>query len=83
MGVLIWYLQGRREAADVLDADDRVSLSAVTYMELVQGMRNADELRALRGTLAGGKRCRSRRPFPPGPRPTVEEHLLVVVVFNW
>jgi len=53
--VLIWYLRGRPEAADVLDTYDRVRLSAVTYMELVQGMRNADELRALRNTLAGGR----------------------------
>jgi predicted nucleic acid-binding protein len=53
--VLIWYLRGRREAADFLDAHSPVRLSAVTYMELVQGMRNADELRALRSTLAGGR----------------------------
>jgi len=53
--VLIWYLRGRREAAGLLDTYDRVRLSAVTYMELVQGMRNADELRALRGTLAVGQ----------------------------
>nr|WP_243448372.1 type II toxin-antitoxin system VapC family toxin [Candidatus Thiosymbion oneisti] len=52
---MIWYLRGRPEAADILDTYDRVRLSAVTYMELVQGMRNADELRALRSTLAGGR----------------------------
>jgi predicted nucleic acid-binding protein len=51
--VLIWYLRGRHEAADLLDSFDPVRLSAVTYMELVQGMRNADELRAFRSTLAG------------------------------
>jgi predicted nucleic acid-binding protein len=53
--ILIWYLRGRREAADLLDACDRIRLSAVTYMELVQEMRNADELRALRSTLARGR----------------------------
>jgi predicted nucleic acid-binding protein len=53
--VLIWYLRGRREAAELLSGLDRVRLSAVTYMELVQGMRNADELRALRGTLTSGR----------------------------
>jgi predicted nucleic acid-binding protein len=53
--VLIWFLRGRREAADFMKACDRVRLSAVTYMELVQGMRNANELRALRRTLAGGR----------------------------
>jgi predicted nucleic acid-binding protein len=49
--VFIWYLRGRREAADFLDAVAPVRLSAVTYMELVQGMRNAVELRSLRNTL--------------------------------
>ncbi|WP_089729320.1 type II toxin-antitoxin system VapC family toxin [Candidatus Thiosymbion oneisti] len=53
--VLIWYLRGRPEAAAILDTYDRIRLSAVTYMELVQGMRNADELRALRSTLASGR----------------------------
>lgn len=52
--VLIWYLRGRSEAADLLNARDEVRLSAVTYMELVQGMRNANELRVLRRTLATG-----------------------------
>jgi len=52
--ILIWYLRGKQEAAELLDDQDRVRLSAVTYMELVQGMRNAEELRALRSTLANG-----------------------------
>lgn len=50
--VLIWNLRGHAEAADRLDALDRVMLSSVTYMELVQGMRNKDELRELRLALA-------------------------------
>jgi predicted nucleic acid-binding protein len=53
--IFIWYLRGRREAADFLDELDPVRLSAVTYMELVHGMRNADELRSLRGTLRTGR----------------------------
>jgi len=53
--VRIWYLRGRREAAAVLDTYNWVRLSAVTYMELVQGMRNAGELRALRKTLVHGR----------------------------
>jgi len=53
--VLIWYLRGRREAAAVLDTCNWVRLFAVTYMELVQGMRNAGELRALRKTLVHGQ----------------------------
>jgi hypothetical protein len=50
--VLIWNLRGNAKAADRLDALDRVMLSSVTYMELVQGMRNKEELRALRLALA-------------------------------
>ncbi len=49
--VLIWFLRGRSEAARFLDACEPVLLSAVTYMELVQGMRNARELQILRRTL--------------------------------
>lgn len=49
--VLIWYLRGRPEAARFLKLCEPVLLSAVTYMELVQGMRNARELQVLRRTL--------------------------------
>lgn len=49
--VLIWFLRGKESAAVFLDALDDVSLSAVTYMELVQGMRNSAELRVFRRTL--------------------------------
>lgn len=49
--VLIWFLRGKKEAAAFLDACEPVQFSAVTYMELVQGMRNARELQALRKTL--------------------------------
>ena len=49
--ILIWFLRGRSEAARFLDTCDPVLLSAVTYMELVQGMRNARELQILRRTL--------------------------------
>ena len=49
--VLIWYMRGKRSAADFLDAVPGKSISAVTYMELVQGMRNKEELLALRDCL--------------------------------
>jgi hypothetical protein len=49
--VLIWYMRGKRSAADFLDAVPSKSISAVTYMELVQGMRNKEELLALRNGL--------------------------------
>ncbi len=50
--VLIWFLRGREHAAIFLDDLDRISLSAVTYMELVQGMRNNRELQLFRRTLS-------------------------------
>jgi hypothetical protein len=38
--VLIWYLRGHEGAARFLDDPPELALSAVTYMELVQGCRN-------------------------------------------
>jgi predicted nucleic acid-binding protein len=49
--VLIWNLRGNPKAAEVLDTLPGFSLSAVTYMELVQGMRDKNELRLLRQAL--------------------------------
>lgn len=49
--VLIWNLRGNRRAAERLDSSPRFSLAAVTYMELVQGMRNKNELQLLRQAL--------------------------------
>lgn len=49
--ILIWHLRGKPKASELLATCEPVRLSAVTYMELVQGMRNAEELRALRRTL--------------------------------
>ena len=50
--VLIWNLRGNRAAAQRLDDAPGFWLSAVTYMELVQGMRNKQELRQLRQALS-------------------------------
>ncbi len=49
--VLIWYLRGNPKAAQCLDALPAIQLSAVSYIELVQGMRNKRELEALRADL--------------------------------
>src|SRR5690606_14429250 len=46
--VVIWNLRGNKRAAKVLDQAARFSLSAVTYMELVQGLRDKTELQVLR-----------------------------------
>lgn len=49
--VLIWNMRGNTNAAELLDNAGGFTLSAVTYMELVQGARNKIELRTLRKTL--------------------------------
>lgn len=49
--VLIWLFRGRESARRAVVGLDTVSLSAVTYMELVQGMRDRDEFRRLRQTI--------------------------------
>ena len=49
--VLIWNLRGNAAAADRLDEMTGFSLSAVSYMELVQGLRNKQELHQLRQAM--------------------------------
>jgi predicted nucleic acid-binding protein len=48
--VLIWNWRGQEAAATLLAAEP-FALSAVSYMELVQGMRNARELKKLQRDL--------------------------------
>jgi len=49
--VLIWNLRGNERAAQWLDQNPGFYVSAVTWMELTQGVRNSDELRALRRAM--------------------------------
>ncbi len=49
--VLIWYLRGNQNAKNLIDAQRTFSISVITYMELVQGMRNKNELRVFRKAL--------------------------------
>jgi predicted nucleic acid-binding protein len=49
--VIIWYMRGNPRAANTLRKLDRFAISAVTYMELLQGMRNKEEARLLRSAL--------------------------------
>ncbi len=49
--VLIWYSRGYQNAIDLLHALDRFSLSVVTYMEIVQSVRNKQELNAFKKAL--------------------------------
>jgi predicted nucleic acid-binding protein len=50
--VLIWHLRGYREAARRLDQLPAFKLSAMSYLERIQGMRNKTELAAVQKMLA-------------------------------
>lgn len=49
--VLIWYLKGNDKAYRAIENENNFFLSVVTYIELVQGMRNKNELNILRKSL--------------------------------
>lgn len=49
--VLIWYMRGNTKAKEVIEKLNGFFISVVTYMELVQGMRNKRELILLRNAL--------------------------------
>ena len=49
--VLIWHLRGYAQAKRRLDQLDSLTLSAVSYMELRQGMRDKTELAAVKKML--------------------------------
>jgi len=51
--VLIWYMKGNEKAYEVIERSNTLFISVVTYMELVQGMRNKTELITLRKALLG------------------------------
>ena len=50
--VLIWYMKGNEKAYNVVENLDSFSISVVAYIELVQGMRNKNELSNLRRALS-------------------------------
>ncbi len=43
--VLIWYLRGNEKARTVVENNIPFSISVVTYMEIIQGMKNKDEFK--------------------------------------
>ncbi len=49
--VLIWFLRGQSSAGEAIARCRSVELSAVTYMELVQRVRDKNEIRMLRRTI--------------------------------
>ena len=50
--VLIWAMRGSSKAANVIDNDGNRFISAVTYMELMQGARNKHEQTLVKQFLA-------------------------------
>ncbi|OGA10665.1 MAG: hypothetical protein A2W68_02165 [Betaproteobacteria bacterium RIFCSPLOWO2_02_64_14] len=49
--VLIWHLRGLAQATQRLDAIPKLTISAITYLELLQGMRSKAELSAVQKSL--------------------------------
>jgi predicted nucleic acid-binding protein len=49
--VFIWYMRGNGSAQKTIENTSNFFLSVITYMELVQGMRNKNELNSLRKSL--------------------------------
>lgn len=49
--VLVWYMRGNLKANKTIEKLNGFFISVVTYMELVQGMRNKRELTLLRSAL--------------------------------
>ena len=50
--IFIWYMRGNKKAQQAIHGVDPPTLSVVSYIELVQGMRNKRELQALRKAFA-------------------------------
>ena len=46
--VLVWYMRGNNKSKKLIRNMDSFSISVVTYIELVQGLRNKEELAILR-----------------------------------
>ncbi len=53
--VLIWYMKGNQKAYKTIEDSKHFSISVVTYMELIQGMRDKNELNNLRRALSAWK----------------------------
>ena len=50
--VLIWLLRGHEKASRAVDAAEAKAISVVSYMELLQGARNKQEVRVIKALLA-------------------------------
>lgn len=50
--VIIWALRGNPNAAKSIDQADEIALSIISYMELLKGARNKQELRLTKNFLS-------------------------------
>ncbi|MFH0729406.1 MAG: type II toxin-antitoxin system VapC family toxin [Pseudomonadota bacterium] len=53
--VIIWYMRGNERAYQAIENSSNFFISVVTYMELVQGLRNKKELNQLRKAIHSWK----------------------------
>ncbi len=53
--VLIWYARGHARAIEAVNNTPNWHISAVTYMELMQGCHNKAELKAIQKAFKGGE----------------------------
>ena len=51
--VLVWYMRGNEKANRAIKNLRGFSISVVTYIELVHGLRNKEELNVLRNSIKG------------------------------
>jgi len=49
--ILIWYMRGNTKAYETIENLNSFNISVITYMELVQGMRDKKELNEFRKAL--------------------------------
>lgn len=50
--VLIWVFRGKEKAAKIIEETSERHISVITYMELLQGVRNQQESTAIKAFLA-------------------------------
>ena len=50
--ILIWYLRGNENASNAVVDSIPFKVSIVTYMELLQGMRNKHEMEKMKGAFS-------------------------------
>ena len=49
--VMVWYMRGNQKARKILESLGSFAISVVSYIELVQGIRNKNELRELKAFI--------------------------------